>query len=351
MPRSGGTAELRHLIFCFVNHFEPRWNNANVQTETDRVKRWFEGYPKLALRHKDSNGRPPKHTWFYAAEQYKPSHLERLSKLCELGFGEIELHLHHGYDTPDGLKTKLEDAKANFSKHGALVTKINPPRYAFGFIHGDWALNNSRKSSRFCGVDNELRILKEAGCYADFTLPSAPTESQTRKINSIYYAQDVLGKRKSHDNGVDVAVGGHEQGDLLIIQGPLALNWSDRKFGFAPRIETGSIQGNYPGNPRRIDSWVKQNIHVRGRPDWIFVKVHCHGAQEEDTNALLGEGADNMYSYLERKYNDGVHYKLHYVTAREMYNIIKAAEERMSGNPILFKDYLIKPYLNTEGQL
>jgi hypothetical protein len=338
--------KMKHIIFCIADHFEPKWNHVNPEVEKERVMRWVDRYPKLASIHKDSNGRPPQHTWFYAAEEYNFECFEELSKLCKLGFGEIELHLHHGNDTQEGFKEKLKKATRQFSCHGALITQRVPAKYNFGFIHGNWALNNSRKDPGLCGVDNELRILRDCGCYADFTLPSAPAESQTRKINSIYYAQDIPGRRKSHDKGVDVKVWGEEHGDLMLIQGPLALNWKRRKFGILPRIENGSIHGNNPGTPDRIDLWVKKNIHVRGRPEWIFIKVHCHGAQEEDMDALLGENAHSMYSYLEKKYNDGKHYMLHYVTAREMYNIVKAAEAGMNENPFLYKDFVIKPYLN-----
>jgi hypothetical protein len=336
-----------HILFCLADHFEPQWKNADIRTEKERLRRWIQEYPELASTHRDSNGRPLQHTWFYAAEQYNPQCLEELSKLCMQGFGEIELHLHHGNDTPEGFRQKLEQAKTQFSRHGAFITQGNSSSYAFGFIHGNWALNNSRNDPRMCGVNNELRILRECGCYADFTLPSAPHESQTRKINSIYYAQDILGKTKSHDQGIDVKVGGEEVGDLMLIQGPLALNWKNRKLGVLPRIENGCIQRSSPGTKERIDLWVQQHIHVRGRPEWIFIKVYCHGAQEEDMDALLGENAHRMYSHLEKKYNDGKRFVLHYVTAREMYNVIKAAEDGKTGNPVFYKDLMIRPYLNS----
>lgn len=341
---------IQNIIFCMADHFEPRWNNATNQREMERVKRWINEYPKLAAAHRDSNGRPIQHTWFYAAEQYNPDCLEEMSKLCKNCFGEIELHLHHGNDTPEGFRQKLEKAKIEFSRHGTFITQRNSSSYAFGFIHGNWALNNSRKGTTMCGVDNELKILREAGCYADFTLPSAPHESQTSRVNSIYYAKDIPGKRKSHNRGVDVNAGGKPIGDLMLIQGPLALNWKRHKFGILPRIENGSIHKNNPGTPDRIDLWVQQHIHVNGRPEWIFIKVHCHGAQEDHIDVLLGGGAHRMFSYLEEKYNDGNNYKLHYVTAREMYNIIKAGEDSKTGNPYSYKDYLIKPYLNTSRE-
>jgi hypothetical protein len=58
---------------------------------------------------------------------------------------------------------------------------------------------------------------------------------------------------------------------------------------------------------------------------------------------LLGKAVDDMYSYLEQNYNDGSRYVLHYVTAREMFNIVKAAEAGHSGNPNDYRDYLLQP--------
>ena len=49
-----------------------------------------------------------------------------------------------------------------------------------------------------------------------------------------------------------------------------------------------------------------------------------------------------MFGYLEEKYNDGKDYKLHYVTAREMYNIVKAAEAGEPGEPGEYRDYLLE---------
>lgn len=60
-------------------------------------------------------------------------------------------------------------------------------------------------------------------------------------------------------------------------------------------------------------------------------------------DTLLGDAADAMFSHLETAYNDGERYVLHYVTAREVYNIIKAAEAGRSGNPNDYRDYLLPP--------
>ncbi len=128
----------------------------------------------------------------------------------------------------------------------------------------------------------------------------------------------------------------------MIIQGPLMLNWRNRKWGLLPRVENSDIRGNNPPTKERVDLWVKAGIHVRSRPEWLFIKIHTHGTQEPDMDCLLGQPMDQMFTYLEQRYNDGDAYLLHYVTSREMYNIIKAAEAGKSGNPHRFRDWVLK---------
>jgi hypothetical protein len=110
----------------------------------------------------------------------------------------------------------------------------------FGFIHGNWALDNSDPNGKNCGVSDEIGILRRLGCYADFTMPSAPHGSQTNTINSLYYAKDTPAP-KSHNTGKAVSIKAtarlRDQLDkLLMIQGPLGLNLKKRKFGLLPKV-------------------------------------------------------------------------------------------------------------------
>lgn len=340
-----------HIMFCFVDHFEPRWEGADYDSEVRRVDRWSDEYPKLAKKHRDADGCHPKHCFYYPEEEYRKEHLDKIEALCRQGLGEIEIHLHHEDDTEAGLREKLSRfTQILHNTHGALSKHPETDKLAWGFVHGDWALDNSEATGANCGINNELIILREEGCYADFTLPSAPSNTQTAKINSIYYAKDDPDKPKSHNHGKDVSVDGKPWGDLMIVQGPLMLNWKNRKWGLLPRIENSDIRGNSPPSPNRIALWVKAGIHVQGRPEWIFIKVHTHGAQENDMDTLLGEPVDAMFTELENNYNDGKKYSLHYVSTREIYNIIKAAEEGKTGNPHEFRDYILPPPDNCSDQ-
>lgn len=331
-----------HIMFCFVDHYEPKWRGAELPVQRARVDRWCRDYRVMAGRHRDADGRPPQHSFFYPEEEYAEEHLDKLASLCADGFGEIEVHLHHDNDTEANFRRTIERfCRVLHERHGALPRHPATGQLQFGFIHGNWCLDNCRADGRWCGLDNEITLLRELGCYADFTLPSAPSETQTRTINSIYYATDDPARPKSHDTGAPVRVGGGTSGDLLMIQGPLGLNWKDRRFGLVPRIENADVRRSQPPTPARVDHWVRTGVHVEGRPDWVFVKVHTHGTQEQDMDTLLGPRMDEMHRYLEERYNDGLRYVLHYVTAREAYNIVKAAEAGEEGDPGQYRDYLL----------
>ncbi|MBB1472363.1 right-handed parallel beta-helix repeat-containing protein [Luteimonas sp. MC1782] len=332
----------RHLMFCFVDHYEPAWGNPGRAREDMRVARWLDELPRLCASHRDSEGRPPMHTFFYPEEEYRPEHLDALATLCRMGLGEIEIHLHHDNDTEAELRHKLSRFTELLARdHDALPRDpvTGQPRWAF--IHGNWALDNSHPSGRHCGVDNELIVLREEGCYADFTFPAAPDPCQTSTINRIYYAKDDPCRPKSHDRGPRVRVGGSGSGDLMLVQGPLGFRWKSRKFGLVPRIENADIRAVAPPTTDRIDAWVRTGIHVEGRPEWIFVKIHTHGAEDCDMDTLLGDAMHKAHSHLESRYNDGREWKLHYVSAREAYNIAKAAEAGMQGDPGLYRDHAI----------
>ena len=98
---------------------------------------------------------------------------------------------------------------------------------------------------------------------------------------------------------------------------------------------------------RVLTTGLNKRIHVKGKPNWIFIKIHGHGAGaiEKDREIMLGKSFDDMCEYLESKYNDGKKYFLHYVSARELYNIVRAAEDGKEGNPHVYRDFIVPRYV------
>ena len=319
-----------HVFFCLVDHFEPQVGRPDRRISQARVQHWLQEYPRIAARHRDADGRHPRHTFFYPWDECDAWELAHLAELCHEGWGELELHLHHHGDDEVSLRRKLRAAIATYSEVGCLSVD-STGRTRFGFIHGNWALDNSRHENGrdFCGVNNEITILREEGCYADFTFPAWKQASQPRQVNSIYYARDDPNLPKSHDTGCPARVGEAIDDELLIIQGPLVPYFDRGRL----RMDDADLAHYRPYHPARADRWVSANIHVQGRPDWVFVKAHTHGAADANREMLLCDGLDRLFSDLETRYNDGRRYCLHYVTAREMASTIyKAAKTTTSPN-------------------
>ena len=326
-PRTGPT----HLILCVCDHWEPGQGHATAEQADARVHSWIERYPRLFGRFTDSDGRPPRHTFFYPLEMYRPTELDGVAQLCRSGFGEVEVHLHHDNDTATRLRQTLLDGTRRLRERHGLLARDAAGQTRYAFIHGNWALDNSSPDGRWCGVNNELDVLRETGCYADFTFPSYPSATQTRTVNSIYYAVDDPQRPRSHDVGIDVGRSAPPAQSLMLVQGPLLLNWSFRTFWRRPRVENGNLQPNQPPTEGRLDLWLRARICVPSRPEWIFVKLYTHGAVDQNAQVVLGEPMVEFHKLLAQRSADTSDFKYHYVTAREMYNLIKAAEDGRPG--------------------
>jgi hypothetical protein len=312
----------RHVYFCFADHYEPYGGTQDRAMAHRRVDEWMRRYPEVASRHRDSDGRVPRHSFFYPAEEYDAELLDRLASLCREGFGDVEVHLHHDDDTADNLRRTLREfVDTLHGRHGLLRLDPATGRPQWVFIHGNWALDNSRPDGRWCGVDNELDILAETGCVADMTMPSAPSDTQTRIINSLYFAHGHHGCRKSHDHGRPVVAGGRwaAPNELLMVQGPLTLNFREGRLGLVPRIESAELSLDAPPTPHRVALWGRCGISVQGVEDHVFIKIHTHGATERSMQMLFEQGGfERLWTELERQYRDRPGCSLHYVSAWEM---------------------------------
>jgi hypothetical protein len=337
-----------HLIIAVADHFEPAIVPGDGQArapypeQNRRLEFWCREYPKVFDRWRDADGFPFVHTYFYPAEQYDHSLIDQLAQHCRAGWGDIEVHLHHGVDAPDSAESTrrllLEFRDALAGDHGCLsyVDGSGSPLYAF--VHGNFALANSARGQA-CGVDSEMQILAETGCYADFTLPTGAFHpAQTAKINSLYECALPLDQRAPHRRGIDLKRGRAPRVLPLIVQGPLLLDHARAK---GVGIENGAITGSSPATLRRLRLWKEASISVEGRPDWLFIKLHCHGMDPTQNDVMLGSPMQNFL----RELLEGAAARkeiIHFVSAREMVNMILAACDGRDGNPGEYRDYRLK---------
>ena len=327
-PAHDWRREPTRVFIAVCDHYEPQWGHADPGTALERVGRWRDRYFEQFATCRDSRGQTPQHSFFFPADEYRPEYLDELAGMCARGAGDVDVHLHHDNDTGENLKqTLLSFRDTLHDRHGLLRRDPRTGEVVYGFIHGNWSLCNSRPDGRWCGVDQELGILRDTGCYADFTLPSAPSPTQTRTVNSIYYASDRPGRCKSHDTGVRARVLETSPDDaLLMIQGPLGLDTHRRKWGLFPRIENADLTKANPPSVERWPGWLDANVHVEGRPDWLFVKLHTHGCQPANESMWLGGAARQFHEQLAAWQTRNSHVQYYYVTAWEMAQLVRQAE-------------------------
>jgi hypothetical protein len=317
---------LQRIWLTIADHFEPRWRHADLPTAQSRVASWRAAWPAIVRQCKpDSVGNAPRYTFFFPEEEYHPTLLEPLAEMVREGIADVEVHLHHDGEGRQNFVDRISGFCETLDREHGLLRKRDG-KLAFGFIHGNWALDNSRPDGRWCGLNNEIRVLRDLGCYADFTMPSGDSPTQARLVNSIYYCSGDPGRTKSYDDGIPVTVGSGVEGDLLMISGPLGMRWRDR---WLPRLETGELRHRNVATPYRVKRWVDLAPRIGGD---VFIKLFTHGAQDRNSAALLSYVLKTAFNLVVDEASRR-RCSVHFVSAWQMYLAIEALRQRR--DPVL----------------
>jgi hypothetical protein len=323
--RRFGEGPPRNVWVIVADHFEPLWRGADEETARGRVALWRRVWPEIASRHADADGRRPVHCCFYPEEEYRPELLEPLAEMTREGILDVEVHIHHDGDGEASFVGKMGRFIDTLeSRHGLL--RRHEGRVRFAFIHGNWALDNSRPDGRWCGLDNEISLLRDLGCYADLTMPAAFTPCQAGPVNEIYRVTDDPRRARSHATGVVVRPGLPAVGDLTMITGPLGLEF--RGLGRKPRVESGEIAGNAMPSRARARFWLSVAPRIG---DHAFVKLFTHGTQERNSGPLLSGGLDLLFESLKAECHEAGA-RLHFASAWEAWRVIEAL--RVGADPL-----------------
>jgi hypothetical protein len=312
LRKSARTAKPKRAWVTITDHYEPLGMGASVETALSRVARWRDKWPRIADDvPADALGRRPQYSFFYPQEEYRRELLDAITEMVGLGIADVEVHLHHDKEQHDSFIRKVSDyCRRLRNDHGLL--RQQDGRTVFGFIHGNWALDNSRPDGKWCGLNGEIALLRDLGCYADFTMPSLPSPTQGRVVNQIYWCTNNSdGRPKSFNRGIEATIGGGKLGDLLMITGPVGLRFGGRLI---PRLETGELAGYDMPTPSRVRQWFDL-APIIGED--LFLKLYTHGASERNLEPLLNGGLDNLFHWIaEEAGRRGI--AVHWATAWQM---------------------------------
>ena len=109
------------------------------------------------------------------------------------------------------------------------------------------------------------------------------------------------------------------------------------------RLVDGALTAAYPPVAARLKRWRNARISVSGRPDWVFIKLYCHGFFTGDQETTLGYPTLKFWSEAIESADRGGRFKIHFATAREAFNIAMGAVDVRDGDPNVYRDYRLIP--------
>ena len=253
---------------------------ATVEVALARVAEWREKWPRIADDSpRDAAGQRPQYSFFYPQEEYRRDILDGITEMVRLEVGDVEVHLHHDNEQRESFIQKVTEFCNRSGRRSRPVTPAGRPRR---FRIHSWQLGARQFAAGWQVVRSQRRValLRDLGCYADFTMPSLPSATQGRVVNQIYWCSNNPDNRpgKSFDRGIEAtARGAWRRRPILMITGPsrLAL-WSGVLL---PRLETGEIAGYDMPTRSRVHQWFDF-----GSYDWrrcLHQALHARRTRQE----------------------------------------------------------------------
>ena len=229
------------------------------------------------------------------ASSIAPHFLDALAELARGGFGEVEVHLHHDGDTATTLRADIADY---LGKYAAARPPVARRRRAAALrVHPRQLVPRQRAPRR-------PLVRRRRRDPAALSTPAAtPTSRSRRRPTS---ASRTSSTRSTGRPATWRARRAYEAGERARVGDAHARSPPhDRRAARARaapalgvRIENGALTAAIRRRPRACATGSTQGIHVDGRPEWVFVKVHTHGAPEKNAASLLGDGGRALHRAL-----------------------------------------------------
>lgn len=301
----------------------------------------LETFASLASEHIDSDSRKFQLTFACSGRNSDSTTLHMLTEFCRRELGEVEYLIPWDFSSEASMREKLEQGLRRFNSYGWMSTVGSEVRFAV-------VRERNSGDRRETDLWRQVSVLSDLGCYADMSFPGVRSSWPQSRVNTMFMVTSADYEPRNESD--ELMAGRLGKGGLLVIKGPSLIDWTDWRFTLKPYVEDGHLSPEAPPDPGRVDSWIRANVHVIGQPNWIFVKLTIGGLNDAASAQSLRHSLDRSLMYLEEICNDNEMYRLHYVTAREVYNVAMAAQAFKGGNAGLFRDYLIGPYEATQRE-
>lgn len=347
--------QVDHIIYMHADHFEP--GSCSLDICNERLKIWTNDLKKLKI--KPSLFVFPSLLMDYRDGKIitRPSSLTptiiKYLKPMENNGADINLHIHHERWTTSSVTTEpwitlLREKKVTDEQ--MLITHIIDVKKVFedvgidmtswGFVHGMWGLNAS--DTRVCNIENEIIILKEYGCFGDFTFPAGRPRC-TPDMSGIFSVPNRIGK-KIYNAGFKLKKGKNilqEQKNFLIFYPTesyfyisldgLLINRgkSAYYYGSILKPDTFGENGKTIGalcpedSLEIIQEWILSSMIIDRT---LIIKTHSHSMSNmfwDFDDKMENQSPLFQVNHVERmdmldKAIDERHIGMHYLTARQL---------------------------------
>lgn len=347
--------QVDHLIYMHADHFEP--GSCPLDICNERLKIWTNDLKKLKI--KPSLFVFPSLLMDYRDGKIitRPSSLTstiiKYLKPMENNGADINLHIHHERWTTSSVTTEpwitlLREKKVTDEQ--MLIAHIIDVKKVFedvgvdmtfwGFVHGMWGLNAS--DTRVCNIENEIIILKEYGCFGDFTFPAGRPRC-TPDMSGIFSVPDRIGK-KIYNAGFKLKKGRNilqEQKNFLIFYPTesyfyisldgLLINRGERAYYYASILnpdtfgENGQTIGTLcpEDSLEIIQEWILSSMII---DKTMIIKTHAHSMSNvfwQFADKIENQSPLFQANHIERmdmldKAIDERYIGMHYLTARQL---------------------------------
>jgi hypothetical protein len=326
---SGSDPGDQWTIFCLVCSF-------GTDSFDSELPCLLNSLDSVRLIHSDNFSSIPKLTLACPVLDWADSSVNEIAHICAQGLGEVELLFRAREFDQGSISSCLVTASEKLLLNARHSPGARTSRFCIlwdASIFGD-----SRLTSPSAAL---VELLRDIGCLVDLSHPDNGCTFQPKPLNSIYTVAHYPPVPRPYNCPSYVAANELPSGYLYVVDGPLDVVWNPRNGELLPRVVTGRIEAGDCPTHNDVSSWCDAGIHVTGRPGWIFVKLILEtGANSQD----VIESLDCVFSACGSLFGNGSDSGVIFATAREMYNIVRAAEAGKNGSAAEYRDYLIPPY-------